>query len=116
MRKKPLVAADLTRKHWNERTAARVLAAWRESAMSQSAFARANGVSAQRLSWWRKRLERSGPSTPVATMAPLAFIPAAVPSSARVALRLPGGVEVEGDIASIPAEWVAALARALGRA
>jgi hypothetical protein len=49
-------------------------------------------------------------------VAPLTFIPATVSESARVAVRLPGGVELEGDIASIPADWVAALARALGRA
>jgi hypothetical protein len=33
-----------------------------------------------------------------------------------VALRLPGGVELEGNVAAIPIEWVAALARELGRA
>jgi hypothetical protein len=49
-------------------------------------------------------------------VAPLAFIPAAVAVAARVALRLPGGVELEGAAAAIPADWVAALARALGRA
>lgn len=112
MRTRPLDAGDLTRKHWNERTATRVLAAWRESAMSLSAFARASGMSAQRLSWWRKRLETSAPIAPM--VAPT-FIPAAVSGSARVTLRLPGGVEVEGDVASIPTEWVAALVQTLGR-
>jgi transposase-like protein len=107
--------ADLIRGRWNETTAGRVLGAWRGSAMSMSSFARTHGVNAQRLSWWRKRL---GDKTNVVapTVAPLAFIPAAVSGSARVALRLPGGVELEGDAAAIPAEWVAALARALGRA
>lgn len=116
MRTRRLVAVDLTRKHWNEKTATRVLTAWRESAMSLSAFARANGVNAQRLSWWRKRLENRGVSSAAATVAPLTFIPAAVSGLARVALRLPGGVEVEGDIAAIPTGWVAALARELGKA
>jgi hypothetical protein len=74
-------------------------------------------VNAQRLSWWRKRLDATGADATAvtATAAPLAFIPAAVLSATRVALRLPGGVELEGDVAAIPAEWVAALARALGR-
>ena len=112
MRTRRLHAVDMAGKHWNETTAARMLAAWRESAMSMSAFARTHGVNAQRVSWWRKRLDATGAD---ATAAPLAFIPAAVTSAARVALRLPGGVELEGDIAAIPAEWVAALARALGR-
>ena len=106
----------MTRGHWNKTTAERVLAAWRGSAMSLSAFGRANGVNAQRLSWWRKRLGESKAGARSATVAPLAFIPAAVVGSARVALRLPGGVELEGDAAAIPADWVGALARALGRA
>lgn len=85
--------------------------------MSMSAFARTHGMNAQRLSWWRKRLDEAAASAGAPTVAPLAFIPAAVPlGSARVALRLPGGVELEGDAAALPAEWVAALARALGRA
>jgi hypothetical protein len=114
MRTRRLHAADLTGKHWNETTAARVLAAWRASAMSLSGFGRANGINPQRLSWWRKRLAGSGAIAPEA--APLAFIPAAVVGSARVALRLPGGVELDGNVAAIPIEWVAALARELGRA
>ena len=115
MRTRRLLAADLTRKHWNEATAARVLAAWRESAMSLGGFARANGVNAQRLKWWRKRIE-AGTSETAASVAPLTFIPAAVVGPARVALRLPGRVEMEGNVAAIPIEWVAALARELGRA
>jgi hypothetical protein len=115
MRTRRLLVTDPTRRHWNETTAGRVLAAWRESAMSLGDFARANGVNAQRLKWWRKRIE-AGTSEPGASVAPLKFIPAAVVGSARVALRLPGGVELEGNVAAIPIEWVAALARELGRA
>jgi hypothetical protein len=114
MRTKRLDAADLTRRHWNETTAGRVLAAWRESAMSLGEFARANGVNAQRLHWWRKRME-GGASELGGSVAPLRFIPAAVVGSARVSVRLPGGLELEGNVAAIPVEWVAALARELGR-
>ena len=114
MRTRRLDAVDLTGKRWNETTAARMVAAWHESAMSMSAFARMHGVNVQRLNWWRKRLDATGADA--TTAAPLAFIPAAVSSVAGVALRLPGGVDLEGDIAAIPVEWVAALARALGRA
>jgi hypothetical protein len=113
MRTKRLLVADPTRKHWNETTAGRVLGAWRESAMSLGDFARANGVNAQRLKWWRKRMEAGGRET--GSVAPLTFIPAAVVGSTRVALRLPGGVELEGNVAAIPVEWVAALARELGQ-
>lgn len=113
MRTRRLLAADLTRGRWNKTTAARVLAGWRESAMSLSEFGRANGVNVQRLRWWRKRLDAGARP---ATVTPLAFIPAAVVGATRVALRLPGGVELEGDADAIPADWVAALARELGRA
>jgi hypothetical protein len=62
MRTRRLLVTDPTRRHWNETTAGRVLAAWRESAMSLGDFARANGVNAQRLKWWRKRIE-PGPAS-----------------------------------------------------
>jgi hypothetical protein len=110
-----LLAPDLTRKHWNETTAARVLTAWRESGMPMGRFARANGLGAERLRRWEKRIEgRADLAT--AGVAPLTFIPAAVLGAARAVVRLPGGVELEGDAASLPPEWVAALARALVKA
>jgi hypothetical protein len=111
MRTNRLLAADLTRKHWNERTATRVLAAWRESGMPLSRFARANGFGMERLRRWEKRIEVEDASA--AVVAPMAFIPAAVLGAARAVVRLPGGVELEGDAASLPPDWVAALARAL---
>jgi hypothetical protein len=112
MHTKGLLAADLTRKHWNQRTAARVLVAWRESAMSLNGFARANGLSPERLRRWGKRIEGGTDATAVG-IAPMKFIPAAVMVAARALVRLPGGVELEGDAAALPADWVAALARAL---
>lgn len=115
MRTRRLLAADLTRKHWSEGTAARVLAAWRETGMSLGGFARANGVNAQRLSWWRKRFDGCADATPP-DVAPMTFIPATVVGTARVAVRLPGGVELEGDVTALPASWVAALVRELGKA
>ena len=112
MRTKRLLPADVTRKHWTQRTAARVLAAWRESAMSLSKFARANGLSAERLRRWGKRIEVGAEAT-TAVVAPMTFIPAAVIGPTRAVVRLPGGVELEGAAAALPADWVAALARAL---
>ena len=108
MRPNRLLDADLTRKHWNERTAARALRAWRESAMPLSEFARAQGLSPERLRRWEKRMEDGEGTT-----APMTFIPAAVMGTARAVVRLPGGVELEGDAVALPAGWVAALARAL---
>jgi transposase-like protein len=114
MQTRRMLAVDLTRKHWSEGTAARVLAAWRASGTSLGGFARANGLNAERLRMWRKRIEGGSKGT-APTVEPMAFIPAAVVGTARVAVRLPRGVEVEGDAAGLPAEWVAALARELGR-
>jgi hypothetical protein len=112
MRTNRLLAADLTRKHWNERTATRVLAAWRESGIPLSRFARANGFGMERLRRWKKRIEVEDATA--AAVAPMTFIPAAVQlGAARAVVRLPGGVELEGDAASLPPDWVAALARAL---
>jgi hypothetical protein len=112
MRTNRLLAADLTRKHWNERSAARVLTAWRESGMPLNRFARANGLGAERLRRWGKRIEGAEEEA-AAGVAPMTFIPAAVLGAARALVRLPGGVELEGDAAALPADWVAALARAL---
>lgn len=92
-----------------------MLAAWRESGLSMIGFAQASSVSAERLRRWRHRLDEGADATPT-TAASMAFVPAAVVRSARVALRLPGGVELEGDAEALPAQWVAALVRELGRA
>lgn len=71
-------------------------------------------MKAERLRSWRKRIGGGADATrpPVA---PMRFIPAAVMGAARAVVRLPGGVELEGDVGAIPVEWVAALARELDR-
>ena len=114
MHTKGSFTTDLTEGRWDRAAGARVIAAWRRSGMSQSAFGRANGVNAQRLSWWRKQIE-AGTKGKV-SVAPLAFIPATVLGStgARVLVRLAGGVEVEAiEAAALQPEWIAALAREL---
>ncbi|MEP6652841.1 MAG: hypothetical protein ABJA82_05755 [Myxococcales bacterium] len=97
-----------------EAEARRVLARWGESGLSASAFARVNGVAnPQRLCWWRKRLTKSD----AATLAPLAFIPAAVTGAAvTTVVRLPGDVVLElADVTAVPTTWVAAVAAELRR-
>jgi transposase-like protein len=115
MRTRGLLTGDLTRKHWNERTAARVLGVWRASSESLSGFARTNGLNAGRLRAWRKRLE-GGAHALSPSVAAMTFIPAAVVGGARAVVRLPHGVELEGDTAALPVDWVASLARALEQA
>ena len=86
-------------------------------------FARAHGIGTWRLGWWRKRLEETSAARMkergAAPLGPLALVPATVTRSGAarpVAVRLPGGGEVEaGDVSALPAGWVAALARELGR-
>jgi hypothetical protein len=114
MRTRDPLAAELTRKRWNAETARKVLAAWRRSGMSGSAFAEVNGLNSQRLFWWRKQL------APEATTeeAPLRFLPATtlVAMPARVSVRLPGGVEIDaGTAAALPPMWLGLLARELSR-
>jgi hypothetical protein len=104
---------DLTRKHWTSKTATRVLRVWRESGMSLCGFARANGVSADRLRRWARRVEGCEERATVEA-APMRLVPVTVMGVvARPVMRLPGGVELEGDAGAFPAEWVATLARAL---
>jgi transposase-like protein len=123
MHARTLLDANLINRRWNATTARTVLAAWRASGTSLSAFARENGVGVWRLGWWRKQLEAGQSSRPArqgAPIAPLTFVPATVTSSsstrARIAVRLPSGVEVEAaDANALPVQWLAELARALGR-
>lgn len=115
MRTNGMLAGDLTRKHWNEKIAARALKAWHASGMSLNGFARASGVSAERLRRWGKRIQ-GGEERGTAGGPPMAFLPAAVTVAARAVVRFPGGVDLEGDATALPAEWVAALARALVKA
>jgi transposase-like protein len=116
MRARRSLGPELKRRHWNAATAEQILATWRRSGQSLVAFARERGIGAQRLYWWRKRLGPDAQETGTSA-ASLAFIPATVAGTgpaARIALRFPGGLEVEATGAeAVPAEWVASLARAL---
>lgn len=101
-------------RRWREKDARRVLKAWRRSRLSARAFAKAIGIDAQRLLWWRRRLEAASDeqsSRPVtAPSAALTFIPTAVlptASPAPVTVRLPGGICVEiRDPVAAPPAWV----------
>jgi len=84
--------------------------------MSLSGFARASGLSPERLRRWEKRIEGAGDNAMAGRVAPMTFIPATIVGSARAVVRLPGGVELEGNAAALPVDWVAGLARALVKA
>lgn len=99
-----------TRRHWSADHARGMLAAWRKSGLSLAAFARRQGLNAERLRWWRKRL-----GTAEKQDTALAFIPAVVSAkSSPVVVRLPRGVEVEApDLTAVPARWLAEVVRTL---
>lgn len=96
-------------RHWSEAEARTQLAAFRRSGLSAAAFARSNGVSANRLEYWRKRLSRDE--------ADVTFVPVTLPASPRLAMeitlgdltvRVPDGVAPERV-----AQVVVAIARGL---
>lgn len=110
--------AELTARRWDAGIAGRALEAWRESGESLATFARRHRIHAQRLSWWRKQIGTRGRRmrSKRAGVAAVTFVPATVAGmgGARVAVRLPGGVEVEAvEAAALPASWIAALLREL---
>jgi len=87
-----------------------MLGAWSRSGLSLSAFARQQGVNAERLRWWHKRVDadEDNPRT-------LTFIPAVVSAKGSpVVLRLPRGIEVEvADVTAVSPQWLVAVVRAL---
>lgn len=98
---------------WTEDDARRALERWQQSGETIAAFARAQGVSAPRLYWWRRRLSATAPAPDPRSeirLAPATILSAAV----TVEVRLPSGVVVEVTGAS--ASWTAAMIAELTRA
>ncbi|MBE2253382.1 MAG: hypothetical protein IAE78_27885 [Myxococcus sp.] len=105
-------------KQWTADEAREALKAWKASGRSRSAFARRAGVSAQRLSWWERRLGDWRDTGPAGLkLVPVVTTPLVgrdeVRGGALVTMRLPGGVELEFDVTHVAAEWVATVARAV---
>lgn len=96
-----------------------MLGAWHRSGLSAREFGRTIGVDAQRLLWWRRRLEAGGGARVAPKEKSLTFVPATLVSAASVAavtVRVAGGVCVEiADPAAAPAAWIAAVVGALGK-
>jgi transposase-like protein len=95
---------------WTEEDARCVLHAQRRSGEAIAGFARAHGIAASRLYWWKKRLSPS-----VAPISTMTLVPAAIVAddAAAVVIRMPGGIEIEATSAT--ASWVAAVVTALAR-
>lgn len=115
---KRLVAVALGGARWTEGTARRVLSTWRASGLSQAAFAAREGIAAQRLGWWRKRLgDWDGEDTRVKLLPAVVRHMPLVGGAPVVTVRLPDGAVIElGSVEEVPASWVGALVRELRRA
>lgn len=105
---------------WTPAEARQMLAAWKKSGLSMSAFAMRRGVRADRLAWWRKRLrdwnEEKAPALS-AGLVPALITGAPLGASAQAVVRLPLDVAIEVmDVAAVSPEWVSAVARELSRA
>jgi transposase-like protein len=108
---------------WTAEEAGRVLALWRESGATLAEFSRRHEVTAQRIAWWRDRLDlhesrggESARSPAIATTSVADFIPALLRPAAGgggeglVTVRIGRDIAVEiADPALVPAEWISVL-------
>lgn len=78
---------------WSELEARAVLSAWRSSGVSIERFAAARGIVAQRIRWWKKKLEGTAASSRKSTaLLPVRVIGTCEPSrGAPVQVILPSG-------------------------
>ena len=72
-------------RHWSEHEARGVLAAWRKSGLSMEKFAEDRGLVAQRIRWWRKKLE--GDAAPAVKAGTMALLPVSVSAPATTPKR-----------------------------
>jgi hypothetical protein len=116
-------------RQWKPEQAREELERWRASGLPLGTYARSQGVTPQRLAWWRERLgEGVTPPAPpweggAARLVPMnvtSVRPTPRPTTAplvTVTVRLPGDVTLEvSDVGAVPPEWVAAVAWKLSRA
>jgi transposase-like protein len=116
---------DIGSRRWTEQQGRRVVASWRRSGLLASEFARRQGISQQRLSWWCKRFGKLNISkdTDSRMASIVSLVPAEVRMCASVSaalslavMRLPYGISIEfADAGAMSAQWVASLLSALSR-
>ena len=100
---------------WTPDDARRVLDEWQRSGTTLAEFARRHELSAARLYWWRRRLNRTTPMATALTLVPalVTALPAPAARTTDVVVRV-GDVEIE--VAAATPSWVAALVAELARA
>jgi len=104
---------------WTKAEAREVLAAWKKSGLPLGTFARERGVGAERLRWWRKRLNATAPvKKRKKKAAPVRLVPAEISAplvelgeEAAVTIRFPvtGPVVEIANVRRVPAAWVSEL-------
>lgn len=97
------------RERWSEVQARQTLEHCERAGMTVHAYAREHGLSAQRLYYWRKRLDRQAGAEASLSLVPAHVLGASV--AGAVVLRLPNDVAIE--VADGSPSWVAALVREL---
>jgi len=102
-------------KRWTAEQAQRELRDWERSGLSLSRYAARRGYQAQRLSWWKQRLQEKR-----ATVAPVTLAPAVVTRAdghvVSVSLSADGAVRVDvADAEGVHPEWVGQLVRSMRR-
>lgn len=110
------MSRKLEAKRWTAEYARRELGAWERSGLALCRFAASRGYQAQRLSWWKQRLQ----GEPAATLTPVALAPAVVTRAAgcavAVGLSADGSVRVEVlDAETVHPQWLGQLVAALRR-
>lgn len=102
------VDGAIAEKRWTESDARAVLAAWDRSGQSGAGFARARGLRARRLFWWRDRFAAC--TTSAAAFVPVVAKPSTAMGSAALVVTTPSGARIEvWDVDGSTAAWVVAV-------
>lgn len=108
----PVDIAQLRDIRWTAVEARQVLAAWKASGLSVSAFAKRHGLGEQRVSWWKKRL--AAVDTPKPAFVPLVVASERSDGPAPLVVRLAPRPELEiRDPERVSPRWLATLLREL---
>ena len=109
-------------KQWTKAEARQTLAEWKKSGLSLETFAKQQGVGAQRLRWWRKRLGKSAAPSRKKKETSVRLVPATVSLplvdlglGADVSIRFPvtGPVVEVMNAYAVSGEWVGSLLAAV---
>lgn len=102
-------------KQWTEEQARQTLAAWEKSGLPLGAFAKQQGIGAERLRWWRNRLNKPTGASKKQGTTTVQLVPAAVKVplvdlgfGADVSIRFPltGPVVDIMNVRAVSSEWV----------